>query len=264
MANTFILTWNPTQWHWPEDHFNAAVDRTAVGKKVRDQWSVGSRRHGIEPGDRAFLFRLHADRGIVASAVFTSTIESQPHWDNSGRDASYAKLAWDTVLIADQRLPVEILNRRVAGVAWDRLQGSGVLVEPNDAVKLEVQWARHLDAVVYSSPEEVTASASYVEGAVTQVLANRYERNRRARQACVDHWGATCSVCEFDFGASYGKLGKNFIHVHHLRELAQIGAEYVVDPVKDLRPVCPNCHAMLHNVSPTLTIAALKKRLRRQ
>ena len=36
----------------------------------------------------------------------------------------------------------------------------------------------------------------------------------------------------------YGKAADGLIHVHHLRELSGIGKENVVDPVKDLRPVC--------------------------
>jgi 5-methylcytosine-specific restriction protein A len=38
--------------------------------------------------------------------------------------------------------------------------------------------------------------------------------------------------------------------VHHLKSLAEIGAEYELDPVRDLRPVCPNCHAMIHRKYP--------------
>ena len=44
----------------------------------------------------------------------------------------------------------------------------------------------------------------------------------------------------------YGEIGKDFIHVHHNIPLNQINEEYVVDYKKDLIPVCPNCHAMLH------------------
>lgn len=49
-----------------------------------------------------------------------------------------------------------------------------------------------------------------------------------------------------DFGEKYGDLGKGFIHVHHIVPLNKIGQEYMVDYKKDLIPVCPNCHAMLH------------------
>ena len=42
-----------------------------------------------------------------------------------------------------------------------------------------------------------------------------------------------------------GREAEGYIHVHHLRGLSDVGGEYVVDPVNDLRPVCPNCHAVL-------------------
>ena len=34
--------------------------------------------------------------------------------------------------------------------------------------------------------------------------------------------------------------------VHHLTPLSEIEEEYEVDPINDLRPVCPNCHAIIH------------------
>ncbi|MGZ0084928.1 HNH endonuclease [Caldibacillus thermoamylovorans] len=36
------------------------------------------------------------------------------------------------------------------------------------------------------------------------------------------------------------------MEVHHLIPLSEIGEQYTVNPFDDLRPVCPNCHAMLH------------------
>lgn len=56
-------------------------------------------------------------------------------------------------------------------------------------------------------------------------------------------------MCGFDFEKRYGKIGGGFIHVHHLTPVSEIGKEYVVDPDprNDLRPVCPNCHEMLHS-----------------
>lgn len=86
----------------------------------------------------------------------------------------------------------------------------------------------------------------YIEGAVKSITVNAYERNPEARQKCIDHWGPRCWVCEFDFGKVYGEIGKNYIHVHHLIPLAMRGAQYEVNPIHDLLPVCPNCHAMLH------------------
>jgi 5-methylcytosine-specific restriction protein A len=60
----------------------------------------------------------------------------------------------------------------------------------------------------------------------------------------------------------YGALGKDFIHVHHLVPVTSLRGEREVDPVADLVPVCPNCHAMIHQVTPPLEIARLKELLR--
>ena len=72
----------------------------------------------------------------------------------------------------------------------------------------------------------------------------------------------TVRVCGFDFSLVYRDIGTDYIHVHHLRLLASIGAEYEVDPIVDLRPVCPNCHAMLHRENPPITIEALRERVK--
>ncbi|WP_075979940.1 HNH endonuclease [Bacillus massilinigeriensis] len=85
------------------------------------------------------------------------------------------------------------------------------------------------------------------EGAKKQVLVNAYERNYKARQQCIDHYGCHCSVCGFDFAKFYGEEFEGKIHVHHLKALSEINGEYEVDPINDLRPVCPNCHLALHS-----------------
>lgn len=101
------------------------------------------------------------------------------------------------------------------------------------------------------------------EGAVRETTVLTYERNPVARRACLEHFGNACSVCEMTFESVYGDLGQGFIHVHHLREISTVGEDYVIDPLTDLRPVCPNCHAMLHRERPPLSIDALKEIMRR-
>lgn len=109
-------------------------------------------------------------------------------------------------------------------------------------------------------PEEVTGR--FLEGATTRITVNRYERDRNAREACIRYWGRSCVVCDFNFEDFYGPLGKEYIHVHHLEELSLGSGEYEVDPRENLRPVCPNCHAMLHRKRPALGIEALREVLR--
>lgn len=85
------------------------------------------------------------------------------------------------------------------------------------------------------------------EGTAESVTLNKYERNPKARAACLAAHGTACAVCGIDFAKAYGPEFAGKIEVHHIVPLSEIGREYVVDPVNDLVPVCPNCHAALHS-----------------
>jgi len=106
--------------------------------------------------------------------------------------------------------------------------------------------------------DELTEPDRFPEGGRKAIIVNAYERSGKARSACIKHYGSKCQVCELDFEKRYGKLGNGFIHVHHIVEISKIGKKYKVNPKKDLQPVCPNCHAMLHRNDPMLSIEALK------
>ena len=90
------------------------------------------------------------------------------------------------------------------------------------------------------------------EGREFEVRGIRYERDRNARNQCIDYYKSLdhgvcrCQVCKMNFEEVYGEIGKGFIEVHHLVPISERGGDYVVNPVKDLIPLCPNCHAMVH------------------
>lgn len=117
---------------------------------------------------------------------------------------------------------------------------------------------------LYEHPEEETEPEPHEEGSTATVEVNRYERSEAARRACLKHYGAKCQVCGLRFVERYGEIGKGRagIHVHHEVPLSKTGGTVEVDPVDDLKPVCPNCHAMLHQKDPPFTIEELKNRLR--
>lgn len=106
--------------------------------------------------------------------------------------------------------------------------------------------------------EELDPNIKYTEGSTKTVVINAYERNAEARSACISHYGSRCQICDFDFGAEYGDWAEGFIHVHHLRPLSQCDGEYVVDPINDLRPVCPNCHGVIHLGGACRSISEVK------
>lgn len=108
---------------------------------------------------------------------------------------------------------------------------------------------------------EIDDESIFTEGAKKKVTVNVYERNAKARSECLKKHGCRCKVCNFSFFKAYGEIGKEFIHVHHLKPLAGISKEYELNPIKDLVPVCPNCHAMLHTKYPPLSVAELQAKL---
>jgi hypothetical protein len=120
------------------------------------------------------------------------------------------------------------------------------------------------DASLVVLTDEIAATDGFWEGALRRTTVNAFERDAAARSACIAYFGTACRVCGFDFAATYGELGRGFIHVHHTRPLSKVRDGYCVDPQRDLIPVCPNCHAMLHMTEPPLTVAELQKRVRRR
>jgi HNH endonuclease len=113
----------------------------------------------------------------------------------------------------------------------------------------------------YTMPEEVQASGKFWEGAKTEVTINAYERNSKARAACITHHGCKCAACGFDFEKRYGAVGKGRIQVHHVTPIGKIRKQYEVDPKTDLIPVCPNCHFVIHLFEPPLSIEQVRNLL---
>lgn len=263
--NTFLLTWNPNRWPW-----DMSPDLLALKEHgyFDDCWSCRTKR--IQPGDRVFLLRQGLEpRGILASGQARSLPHKKAHWDETRNDQTrFVDVRFDALLIPEEDgvLPLEQLREGpLAKVHWGT-QFSGISIEPLAASLLEQRWRAFLEQRGQSpiaSPEEIATPAIYFEGASRTVAVNAYERDPRARRACIQHYGTSCFVCGFDFSEKYGALGEGFIHVHHIVPLADVGGTYAVDPVRDLRPVCPNCHAMIHRRADVLSIDAVQRVLRK-
>jgi predicted HNH restriction endonuclease len=111
--------------------------------------------------------------------------------------------------------------------------------------------------------EENLTASDLEEGGAIQVFATRYERNPAARMRCIEHYGTDCFVCGLSLADQYGPEMAGLIHVHHLDPISKIGRQSSVDPIRDLRPVCPNCHAVIHWTEPHQSIKQVKEKLRR-
>jgi predicted HNH restriction endonuclease len=117
----------------------------------------------------------------------------------------------------------------------------------------------------FKLPEEIEAEAPIREGAKKTIVVNAYERSLEARAKCIQHYGYRCSACGLMLAEKYGEAAaERLIHVHHLCPQAERNGEYQIDPIQDLRPVCPNCHAVIHNHSPIFTVEEVRSMIEQQ
>jgi 5-methylcytosine-specific restriction protein A len=105
---------------------------------------------------------------------------------------------------------------------------------------------------------------SFTEGKQKHVLTTLYERNPKARAVCLKHHGYKCKICGFDFEEKYGAIGKGIIHVHHLNKISNAVDEYKIDSIKELIPLCPNCHTVVHSRKEMFSITEMKEIIRNQ
>jgi len=258
---TYLFVWNPKRY--PLQDFMEEI-RAAKVESGTLRWSCGSRQD-ISAGDRAYLIRLGlAPKGIVAGGMIKCAPFKAPHWDPEkaarGEIASYVDIDIEDIQ-AEPFIPREELQDMAPGFHWDS-QMSGILIQPGPvADRLEALWFERT-GVDFRIPEEALALTSFVEGAVKEIQVNAYERNGKARRACLLHHGWACAICKMDFGTTYGTEAGGLIHVHHLKPLNEIGCRYEVDPIHDLLPVCPNCHAVIHSGGGLRTPEEVRKMLR--
>jgi 5-methylcytosine-specific restriction protein A len=262
---SYLFTWNPAKWDWKT--LDQDVDACRRKGVFDDQWSCGVTKK-IQPGDRVFLIKLGSEEptGLLASGYALSAPFSDAHFTDPRRKALYIKLRYDVLLnpSSEALLSREDLKSSLPEVHWSP-QASGISIPGESAAALEEMWKAHLNKrglAPMSLAEEVISPERFWEGATRRITVDAYERNPRARKACLAHHGHSCLVCGFSFEARFGKIGAGFIHVHHVRPLSEVGEEYEVDPIKDMIPVCPNCHSMIHQRKPAFSIEEIKSALR--
>lgn len=180
--------------------------------------------HKIYEGD---IIYFSYDSYIVATAVFEGEIIK-----NTKRDKEYIFghfVSNIQIVNSEIRLDSNVFSTRIRYIETKQQQKilDSILVDQNNEFQDEIE-------------------EDYFEGGRQSVYVNRYERDQKAREACIRKFGAVCYICGFDFCKVYGNFAKNVIHVHHKIPLSEIGKKYKVDPVRDLIPLCPNCHTAIH------------------
>lgn len=159
------------------------------------------------------------------------------------------------------KLAIQASSLQYGGLKWWIVPFCGKGIRDGYCWKLRSELQQAMQEIVeitIAEEVDVEQHENLYEGAVTQIYVNMYERNRNARDTCIRYYGAKCIICGFDFETKYGEIGRNVIHVHHLIPLSEIGEKYKVDPIEDLRPVCPNCHVIMHKRKYPYSIEEVK------
>ncbi len=261
---TILLAWNPERFPWGTLQDELAKVRRSGG--ATDRWSVGNRTT-LNAGARFFLIRLGVEpRGLVGSGWTTSDPFEDRHWDldraESGETARYADIFFD-VLKEEPVVKMDELNRQpFSDVHWST-QMSGIAIAEHIAGQLETLWEVRTRSSGPTGLEEIQTATPKTQKHSSRVYVNKYERSSRARALCLAHHGMKCSGCEQLLADIYGPPAIEIVHVHHLTPLAEIPEEFEIDPIRDLRPVCPNCHSVIHSRQPSYTIDEVKAMISR-
>ena len=123
-------------------------------------------------------------------------------------------------------------------------------------------------AVLSDIKQEKEDDLHYIEntkGKMKVLSSKYYERHPVYRMNAIRAHGLKCHICGFDFRQQYGKFGKDFIEIHHIIPENIDAKKMIIDPKKDLIPVCANCHRMLHrNNEQEISVEELKSILQKK
>lgn len=194
--------------------------------------------------------------GVLLSTVDEATELGTEHYHG------YYRFASETIQLFE--VPIIGSEYRTIDSSFTRF-GQGMKKVPLDCFTSIIKLIENRTTIRSENfstlPEELDKEQfpTLIEGAKKSITINAYERNPKAKATCISYYKVKnkgrikCEICGFDFGTVYGDVFSDKIVVHHIRELSSIGKDYEVDPIKDLLPVCPNCHLIAHSKTPAYT-----------
>ena len=125
-------------------------------------------------------------------------------------------------------------------------ENSNELIQLNQGVELEV-----LDEIEISEGQRVTRTSEYLV------------RSGQLRTAAIEHYSEgdsiRCTACSFEFALAYPDIGVGYIQIHHLVPISYLKGQTLSlsDALENVRPLCANCHAIVHKRRPPLSMAEL-------
>lgn len=225
--------------------------------KNRDNCLYFYIKKGVNCGNNSMLL-FQYDNSIIASAILKEIIKYDP--PRNGVSHGALSLIKDSIQIFD---PINAQELNVIDNNFQKFNRIKQVINITALDSLIDLIAKKINNKTI--PEEISfeEAEKLIEGAKKQIIVNAYERNPRARKKCIEHYGATCQICGFDFADIYGSEFAGKIHVHHVKPLSKIDEEYEINPIVDLIPICPNCHLIAHSKNPAYKPDEIKRMIGR-
>lgn len=258
---TRLLAWNPNKWEWRDFNKKYKAFRCKDSDLIL-KWGCGQIKTILQ-GDIVYLIRLGkiGSQGIIASGTVTQGSYGDAHWNGvKGKTSQFIDFKVDQLvhheLETNLMIPMSELDSLKLKIKQDwHPKQSGASINEEAAEYLDRRWLKTQATILCNE---------YTEGKALERTIRSYERSRYARDVAIKSHGCLCFICKFSFEETYGEIGEGFIHIHHITPISlQKGKEYKVDPEKDLIPVCPNCHAMIHRNKKTRSPDEVKLAIKR-
>ncbi len=234
-------------------NYRAVVERVAECGRAIERLCL-AHRPDVSPGTEAWLL-LQGSNETGSGLMGHGVVASEPY-QLAGAGGWFISVAFDGLLPLGDQVRPGILGDALPLDHWPKADGpSMVALPPSYEPALRRLWREF--GPTTAGPAEVVGGILPPD-AVSSVQVSRYERDPDARRICLAFHGASCAACGFSFESAYHGSAPQALAVHHVVPPEMLHSGYELDPVADLIPLCPNCHAVAHSVNPPRTVSELR------
>ena len=157
---------------------------------------------------------------------------------------------------------------KVSSVAMSKVSDEKLVtkIEPDKVVGEEkpLKVMTSLEEVTKDLAEAIHGKAEDSKAETVKETLEETSKDYREtiKAACIDYYGAICDLCGFDYGYTYGEAFEKMIEVHNVHGV--LGDEILLDtdPVKDLIPICCNCHQVIHSQNPPISVEKMREMIK--
>lgn len=216
----------------------------------------------------ALYLMYKSERGFISTSELITKLTTVMH--PTGIDSQILSGRPDTYF--SQKVRNLKSHNTFSRLSYATNHDDGFLITPQGAAYVEA----HMDSIDYLmntgfNYEDVKSAIDIIsscgrthvipieeiisEGRIIIRNIQTRERSSRLRLIAIEHFThnnmISCDCCGFNFPAAYGKsYGKDCIEIHHIRPIFQYQddtfEQFVEKALKNLLPVCPNCHRVIH------------------